>query len=198
MFTALYRAWNYEKTCALVARTIKARAEFVTPVQLERGEYVVAKIDDLRYKTEDEHNIVIPIFYNGEVLGKQIFHRHEAFEDEDKYDLEQLKIMLSAIYVISHMAERTPTDEIRRKQARHTLEKLTPSEYDALVIIAQELKNGGLIIASAIAKAKNISKTVICAALKKCEIGGCIETRSLGAKGTFVRVLNEYIIEEIQ
>ena len=75
---------------------------------------------------------------------------------------------------------------------------LSYSEYEAVLHIFEEL-NGeeGLLIASKIADKAGITRSVIVNALRKFESAGVIETRSLGMKGTYIKVLNEHLLEEL-
>ena len=49
----------------------------------------------------------------------------------------------------------------------------------------------GLLVASKIADRVGITRSVIVNALRKLESAGVIESRSLGMKGTFIKVLND-------
>ena len=43
-----------------------------------------------------------------------------------------------------------------------------------------------------------ITRSVIVNALRKFESAGVIESKSLGMKGTYIKVLNEYLLDEVQ
>ncbi|MBC2450055.1 GTP-sensing pleiotropic transcriptional regulator CodY, partial [Clostridium saccharobutylicum] len=65
--------------------------------------------------------------------------------------------------------------------------------------IFEELNgNEGLLVASKIADKVGITRIVIVNALRKFESAGVIESRSLGMKGTYIRILNEKLIEELK
>jgi len=53
----------------------------------------------------------------------------------------------------------------------------------------------GLLVASKIADQLGITRSVIVNALRKFESAGVIESRSLGMKGTYIKVLNPYLLE---
>ena len=53
------------------------------------------------------------------------------------------------------------------------------------------------MIASKIADKVGITRSVIVNALRKLESAGIIESRSLGMKGTYIKVLNVYLLEEL-
>ena len=54
------------------------------------------------------------------------------------------------------------------------------------------------MVASKIADRVGITRSVIVNALRKLESAGVIETRSLGMKGTYIRILNEQLIQSIE
>ena len=71
---------------------------------------------------------------------------------------------------------------------------LSYSEHDALQrIIAQMEEDEDVIIASKIAAKYKLTNSVIVSALKKMESAGILETKSLGMKGTYIKVLNPYL-----
>ena len=55
----------------------------------------------------------------------------------------------------------------------------------------------GLVVASKIADRVGITRSVIVNALRKLESAGVIESRSLGMKGTHIRILNSNFLEEL-
>jgi len=53
----------------------------------------------------------------------------------------------------------------------------------------------GLLVASKIADQLGITRSVIVNALRKFESAGVIESRSLGMKGTYIKVLNPFLLD---
>ena len=53
-------------------------------------------------------------------------------------------------------------------------------------------------MASKIADRVGITRSVIVNALRKFESAGVIESRSSGMKGTYIKVLNDFIFEELE
>ena len=65
--------------------------------------------------------------------------------------------------------------------------------------IFEELNgNEGLLVASKIADRVGITRSVIVNALRKFESAGIIESRSSGMKGTYIKVLNDVVFDEIR
>ncbi|PPJ87274.1 GTP-sensing pleiotropic transcriptional regulator CodY, partial [Staphylococcus aureus] len=55
----------------------------------------------------------------------------------------------------------------------------------------------GLLVASKVADRVGITRSVIVNALRKLESAGVIESRSLGMKGTFIKIKKEHFLEEL-
>jgi len=88
----------------------------------------------------------------------------------------------------------------RREAVRNLINSLTFSELETAVQMVKELdgaKLEGLLVAGNIADRMGFTRSVVTSALKKLEGASLIETRSLGMKGTFVRVKDALLIEEL-
>ena len=98
-------------------------------------------------------------------------------------------------------AQRSEVEARQREAVRIAVETLSYSERKAAHAILQELasqgKFEGRLIASRIADEAKITRSVIVNALRTWESGGVIESKSLGMKGTFVRVTNSYLMEKL-
>ena len=55
----------------------------------------------------------------------------------------------------------------------------------------------GLLVASKVADRSGITRSVIVNALRKLESAGVIESRSLGMKGTYIKIVNSKFREEL-
>lgn len=141
---------------------------------------------------------IVPIVGNGERLGTLILARpDQEFTDED------LVLVEYGATVVGMEIIRSKTEEIKeeaRKKAvvQMGIKTLSYSELEALGHIFNELEgNEGLLVASKIADRVGITRSVIVNALRKLESAGIIESRSLGMKGTFIKILNENIFDEL-
>ena len=78
---------------------------------------------------------------------------------------------------------------------REQLRYISP---DAIEHIFDELEGReGILVASKIADRVGITRSVIVNALRKFESAGVIESRSSGMKGTYIKVLNDAVFEEL-
>ena len=74
------------------------------------------------------------------------------------------------------------------------------SEMKAFKAVMNELggKTDDIIIVSKIAEAKKLTKSVVVGVFKLMEVAGVLETRSLGTKGTHIKILNQEAAEAIR
>ena len=91
-------------------------------------------------------------------------------------------------------------EETRKEQiVQSAISTLSFSELVAVEHIFNELNgNEGLLVASKIADRVGITRSVIVNALRKFESAGVIESRSLGMKGTHIKILNDKLIPELK
>ena len=91
-------------------------------------------------------------------------------------------------------------EEVRKQQVvRSAINTLSFSELEAIYHIFDELDgNEGLLVASKIADRVGITRSVIVNALRKFESAGVIESRSSGMKGTYIKVLNDMVFDELE
>jgi GTP-sensing pleiotropic transcriptional regulator CodY len=86
----------------------------------------------------------------------------------------------------------------RAKAVRAVVNSLSFSELEAATYIVKMLENGeGLLIAGHVADKLGFTRSVVTGALRKLEGANLIETRSLGMKGTYIRVKDALLSEEL-
>ncbi len=142
---------------------------------------------------------IVPIIGGGKRLGSLILSR---FEDE--FDDEDLILAENGATVVGMEILRAKSEEIEEEArnkavAQLALGTLSYSELEAVEHIFEELEGSeGLLVASKIADRVGITRSVIVNALRKFESAGLIESRSLGMKGTYIKVLNEQLLEELK
>jgi len=95
--------------------------------------------------------------------------------------------------------ERAEEEARRKVTVQIAVGTLSFSELEAVEHIFAELGGEeGLLVASKIADRVGITRSVIVNALRKLESAGVIESKSLGMKGTYIRVLNEHLFDELK
>lgn len=81
---------------------------------------------------------------------------------------------------------------------KSAISTLSFSELEAITHIFDELDgNEGILVASRIADRVGITRSVIVNALRKFESAGVIESRSSGMKGTYIKVVNDVVFDEL-
>ena len=70
---------------------------------------------------------------------------------------------------------------------------------EAITHIFDELEGDeGILVASKIADRVGITRSVIVNALRKFESAGVIESRSSGMKGTYIKIINDAVFDELK
>jgi ribosomal protein S25 len=104
----------------------------------------------------------------------------------------------AALTMQQQMQEKLNSELREEKAARAVLESLSYTEIDVIAQVFQHIHDGeGLVVASRIADTNGYARSVTVNALRKLESAGVVQTRSLGVKGTFIRVLNSKLCSEI-
>ena len=92
--------------------------------------------------------------------------------------------------------EDTNDTETKRNQIEISFDTLSLSEKKAAVCLFYELAGlEGKVVGSRIADKYKITRSTIVSALGKLESAGLIISRSMGKSGTYVKVLNPFIID---
>lgn len=141
---------------------------------------------------------IVPLSGGGERLGTLIFGKIESSFDDDDLVLAEYGATVVGMEILRSRSDQVE-EEVRKKAAcQIAIGTLSFSEQEAVEHIFDELDGEeGLLIASKIADRVGITRSVIVNALRKLESAGVIESRSLGMKGTYIRVLNEYFLDEL-
>jgi len=101
--------------------------------------------------------------------------------------------------ILREKAEQIEIEARSKAVVQVAVGSLSFSELEAVEHIFEQLDGTeGLLVASKIADRVGITRSVIVNALRKLESAGVIETRSLGMKGTYIRVLNDQLLTGIQ
>ena len=140
----------------------------------------------------------MPIIGGGERLGTLILGRLvDSFDDHDLI-LAEYGATVVGMEILQGKAEEIELEARSKAVVQMAISSLSFSELEAIEHIFEEL-NGteGLLVASKIADRVGITRSVIVNALRKLESAGVIESRSLGMKGTYIKVLNEKFLNEL-
>lgn len=141
---------------------------------------------------------VVPVYGGGVRIGTVMLARlNDEFTDEDLVLAEYGSTVLG-MEILRAQQEATQATARNRSVVAMALDSLSYSEQEAITHIFNELDGReGLLVASKIADRVGITRSVIVNAIRKLESAGVIESRSLGMKGTFIRVLNPLFLDQL-
>ncbi|MBM7586825.1 transcriptional pleiotropic repressor [Bacillus pakistanensis] len=142
---------------------------------------------------------IVPIIGGGERLGTLILARLQASFDDDDLILGEYGATVVGMEILREKAEEIEEEARSKAVVQMAISSLSYSELEAIEHIFEELNgNEGLLVASKIADRVGITRSVIVNALRKLESAGVIESRSLGMKGTYIKVLNDKFLFELE
>ena len=143
--------------------------------------------------------IVTPINIAGERLGTLFIYKKDEMYEIDDIILSEYATTVVGLEMLRSVNEES-AEEIRKEQiVQSAISTLSFSELEAIVHIFEELEGTeGILVASKIADRVGITRSVIVNALRKFESAGVIESRSSGMKGTYIKVVNDYIFDELE
>lgn len=144
------------------------------------------------------HVTIIPIVGGGDRLGTVVLTRSgESFIDDDLI-MAEYGTTIIGMEILRERAEEIEMDARSKAAVQVAVNSLSYSEMEAVDHIIEELKEKeGLLVASKIADRVGITRSVIVNALRKLESAGVIETRSLGMKGTYIKILNDQLVQSV-
>ena len=143
---------------------------------------------------KSKYTTVVPIFGNGVRLGTLILGKFKKeFIDSDLL-LSEYAATVIGMQLLHDKAVHIEEASRKKAMVQIAFSNLSYSELEAISEILKALPGDeGLLVASKIADQAGITRSVIVNALRKFESAGVLETESLGMKGTYVRILNEYL-----
>jgi transcriptional pleiotropic repressor len=141
---------------------------------------------------------VVPIVGGGQRLGTLVLAKFNVEFTDDDLILAEYGATVVGMELLRSKAEKIEEEARKRAAVQVALGTLSYSELEAVEHIFSELDGKeGVLVASKIADRAGITRSVIVNALRKFESAGVIESKSLGMKGTYIRVLNENLFEEL-
>ncbi len=152
-----------------------------------------------KYKNTDKYHIIVPIiFSNVRIATLETARKMTPYKDEDVAIIEYGATVIG-MKVSRDLAAKRESEERSIADVTLALETLSYSELEAVGNIFKELDgNEGVLVASKIADNAGITRSVIVNALRKLESAGVIGTRSLGMKGTRIKIVNHNLLSAIK
>ena len=150
-------------------------------------------------EVEKNQAIILPIDIAGERLGTLFIYKKGSAYSIDDIILSEYGTTVVGLEMMRSVNEENAEENRKVQIVRSAISTLSFSELEAITHIFNELEgNEGILVASKIADRVGITRSVIVNALRKFESAGVIESRSSGMKGTYIKVLNDVIFDELK
>lgn len=142
--------------------------------------------------------IITPIDIAGERLGTVFLYKDQEQYDIDDIILSEYGTTVVGLEMMRSVNEENAEESRKVQIVKSAISTLSFSELEAIIHIFDELEGDeGILVASRIADSVGITRSVIVNALRKFESAGVIESRSSGMKGTYIKVVNDVVFEEL-
>lgn len=143
--------------------------------------------------------LVSPIDISGKRLGTLFVYKIDCSYDLEDIILSEYSTTVIGLEMMRAVNEESAEIQRNKRVVKSAINTLSFSELEAITHIFQELDGKeGILVASKIADRVGITRSVIVNALRKFESAGVIESRSSGMKGTYIKVLNDIVYDEIK
>ncbi|MCK8823652.1 GTP-sensing pleiotropic transcriptional regulator CodY [Fuchsiella alkaliacetigena] len=140
---------------------------------------------------------IIPINAVGERLGTLLLARFSEKFDSNDLILAEYGALTVGMEILRVKNDKLEAEARKEVSVKVALESLSYSELEAIEHIFAELDDEeGIVVASKVADEAGITRSVIVNALRKFESAGVVESRSLGAKGTHIKILNDRLLDK--
>ena len=198
---------NYEGVDQLNELVESNVGGFIDPMLNERLLGVLSTKENvnlatLGFESEDIRKfqaIITPINIAAERLGTLFIYKCNEQYDIDDIILCEYGSTVVGLEMLRAVSEESAEESRKVAVVKSAISTLSFSEMEAITHIFDEL-NGteGILVASKIADRVGITRSVIVNALRKFESAGVIESRSSGMKGTYIKVVNDYVFTELE
>ncbi|MBZ4654252.1 MAG: putative GTP-sensing transcriptional pleiotropic repressor CodY [Peptococcaceae bacterium] len=142
--------------------------------------------------------ILAPVFGSGERMGTVVYAREDRAYTPAEIILAEYGASVAGMQILRSANEKMENEARKKTVVQLALEVLSYSELEAVKYIFSEIEGSeGFLVASKLAEEYKLTRSVIVNALRKLESAGVIDARSLGMKGTYIKVLNDYLYEQL-
>lgn len=146
----------------------------------------------------NKHVVYVPINGTGERLGTLILARFgDPFSTKDLVLAEYLATAVG-LEILNERGRNIEQRGRERLVVQMAMRALSFSEVESIKHIIANLGGAdGVVVASKVADKVGVTRSVIVNALRKLGSAGIIESRSLGMKGTYIKVISGLFLEEL-
>ena len=140
---------------------------------------------------DDYYAIIAPIDIAGERFGTLFMYRQRENYSIDDIILAEYGTTVVGLEMLRSVSEEVEQERRKKGIVDSAISTLSFTEHKAVLHILE------VLVASKIADRFGITRSVVVNALRKLESAGVVETRSSGMKGTYIKVVNDFIFDEI-
>ena len=150
-------------------------------------------------KRSGEHCLAMPVLSGSTSLGTLSLTRDSIPYGETETLAANFGLAVCTI-LMQYQQRQTSADKKRRlKSVRALINSLSFSELESAIRIVKELGvSEGILVAGHIADSLGFTRSLVTGTLKKLEGASLIETRSLGMKGTYIRIIDPMLSDELK
>ncbi len=142
---------------------------------------------------------IVPVRNNRTTSAHLLLTKPDQQFTEEQLILAEIASLVTSIYFYENNAIINSSEKSQEATARMVLDLLSFSELKAVTNVLKDLNGSeGFLVASKIADRIGISRSVIVNAMRKLESAGVVESRSLGIKGTYIKVNNLFFYEMLK
>ena len=140
---------------------------------------------------------IIPVYGGLKRLGTLVLAKSEECTTQELI-LAEVGATVIGLEILRGQSEQTERLNRKKEAVQQAMAVLSYSEIEAVKYIFQELDGDeGFVVAIRLADKYMLTRSVIVNALRKLESAGVIQARSLGMKGTYIKVMNELLHEHL-
>ena len=142
--------------------------------------------------------LLVPVQGTSERIATIIYARERGSFEQPEVILAEYGANVAAMQIQRSQDQKLELEARKKTVVQLALEVLSYSELEAVKYIFTEISgNEGFLVASKLAEEYRLTRSVIVNALRKLESAGVIDARSLGMKGTYIKVLNDCLYQEL-
>lgn len=200
-------AWVSEYDCPIMADQLvhgampAAYVEKINQIHesiLNHTDHGLCAYADQPCTYSNKHVLIVPINGSGDRLGTLILARFGCqFDTRDLVLAEYLGTVVG-LEILNDKNKLIEERGRERLVVQMAMRALSYSEVESVRHIIEDLGGSeGVVVASKVADRVGVTRSVIVNALRKLGSAGIIESRSLGMKGTYIKVLSPLFLEEL-
>lgn len=173
-------------------------AKGLIPDELNNSLLKIGAVGELN-GVQEQTILVAPVVGVGRRVGSMLFVSTSTDFNDDDAVIAEFAATTVGMAIAQTLVGIEEDEAQESKLARSAINSLSYSEILAMQHIFDELDGDeGLLVASRIADNAGITRSVIVNALRKLASANVVESRSLGMKGTYLRILNKEIRNEFE